>query len=792
MLESLESRVLLDALTPLQGAAALLASPVVSSPVGITPTTTTLSLAGTSSTFAAGASVTVMLSLTAGGVGVGGETVTVFNADNGLPVRSYTTNGSGLVSFIATAPPGDYAMRADFTGDATYVASSSNILNFTIAKDTPAIAFTFANLPSDAIDATVSNSIGITPTGSVTLNVDGAAFATTTLAGGHATFHTAGLGGRHTYSVAYAGDSSTQAGASAGVSHDLPVLTTTTVQTNAIAAPYGQSGQVTITVAPTGASAAGTMPEGTVTLFTDIAQVGTASLSNGVAVIAVPALYASQTLQFHATYTPTSFHAASVSATIPYTIYRNPEPTAPTVIDVLALYTADAQTAAGGHDALALQIVRSVNATTGVLGNSGLAVAVRLVGIAQENYTESGDLGTDLDRLTNPSDGYMDNVATLRALFGADVVLLFDSHGSASAGSIEEGIAWEFDPKSPTNSRYAFAVIDQSAPLSDYVVPHEIGHLLGAAHAVGDPGGGGATAYAHGYRFTGNDGVLYHDVMAYDPGQALPFFSNPYINYQGVPTGNAKTANAARTVAQFAPTVAGYLPARGPGQIDSTAGGVISGWVFDPNDLSRSMSVRVDIDGVVRGIVSGAGARADLAPYLGSANHGFAYLLPALATGNHTVSVYTLDPNNGNCVLVGTRVISIPSPPLFDEAFYLATNPDIAAAVRSGAIASGWVHFNLYGQYEGRNPSMYFNQAYYLAQNPDVAAALNAGLIKSAFQHFLVYGQREGRKASVNFSEAYYLARYPDIAAAVASGALRSGLEHYILYGQFEGRRPLA
>jgi FkbM family methyltransferase len=45
-----------------------------------------------------------------------------------------------------------------------------------------------------------------------------------------------------------------------------------------------------------------------------------------------------------------------------------------------------------------------------------------------------------------------------------------------------------------------------------------------------------------------------------------------------------------------------------------------------------------------------------------------------------------------------------PSLPTFDEAFYLGKYPDVAAEVKKGNFASGNEHYNLHGQYEGRQP----------------------------------------------------------------------------------------
>ena len=131
----------------------------------------------------------------------------------------------------------------------------------------------------------------------------------------------------------------------------------------------------------------------------------------------------------------------------------------------------------------------------------------------------------------------------------------------------------------------------------------------------------------------------------------------------------------------------------------------------------------------------------------------------------------------------GTRLTALD--PLFDPAFYLAHNPDVAA---SGI--DPYQHFMAYGWTEGRdpnalfsiayynatyrdaagqnpltdfeqsapgsrNPDPYFNAAYYLAQNPDVAAA---GL--NPLAHYAANGWREGRNPSAQFSLAEYRAAY--------------------------------
>jgi hypothetical protein len=60
----------------------------------------------------------------------------------------------------------------------------------------------------------------------------------------------------------------------------------------------------------------------------------------------------------------------------------------------------------------------------------------------------------------------------------------------------------------------------------------------------------------------------------------------------------------------------------------------------------------------------------------------------------------------------------------FNEAYYLANNPDVAAAIDAGVFQSAEEHFNLFGWSEGRDPNENFDTSFYLSENPDVAVIL--------------------------------------------------------------------
>ena len=99
---------------------------------------------------------------------------------------------------------------------------------------------------------------------------------------------------------------------------------------------------------------------------------------------------------------------------------------------------------------------------------------------------------------------------------------------------------------------------------------------------------------------------------------------------------------------------------------------------------------------------------------------------------------------------------------LFDRAWYLARNPDIAATG-----ADPIVHYVMFGVHEGRDPSPSFNSRNYLAHNLDVAAAG-----ANPFVHFVLHGKREGRGGAGDSAPAVTELRPPGIQFETASGVM--------------------
>ncbi|MBV8199776.1 MAG: hypothetical protein JOZ15_04045 [Acidobacteria bacterium] len=85
--------------------------------------------------------------------------------------------------------------------------------------------------------------------------------------------------------------------------------------------------------------------------------------------------------------------------------------------------------------------------------------------------------------------------------------------------------------------------------------------------------------------------------------------------------------------------------------------------------------------------------------------------------------------------------------------------------------------------------SVPFDEEFYAATYPDLAAARDSGAIGDLHKHFIEQGYLEGRLgAPPEVDEAFYCETYPDIAAAIERGELTCAFEHYVRGGAAEGR----
>ncbi|MBB4284820.1 DUF4347 domain-containing protein [Roseospira goensis] len=188
----------------------------------------------------------------------------------------------------------------------------------------------------------------------------------------------------------------------------------------------------------------------------------------------------------------------------------------------------------------------------------------------------------------------------------------------------------------------------------------------------------------------------------------------------------------------------------------------------------------------------GGGAGVDVAQIAATAD---VLALTRAADGSlllrHGTDVDTIEPDVEILVAAGDGAMTLSNPggavPVaglaFDPAFYLEHNPDVAAAVAAGALASAADHFAAWGLAEGRAPNALWDEAAYRDAYPDVAAAVAAGTFASGLQHYALFGAAERRDPGPWFDASAYLDAYPDVAATGLDA-----LTHFVLWGAAEGR----
>ena len=120
----------------------------------------------------------------------------------------------------------------------------------------------------------------------------------------------------------------------------------------------------------------------------------------------------------------------------------------------------------------------------------------------------------------------------------------------------------------------------------------------------------------------------------------------------------------------------------------------------------------------------------------------------------------------------------------FDRSHYLNSVPDYDVEKYLTPLH----HYVAEGISAGISPNWIYDEAYYLATHPDIQDAVRAGYFVCGFEHFMLYGVGEGRDGCSFFNERAYLACHTDVAASVSIGHFRSGEAHYIAYGHREGR----
>ena len=327
-------------------------------------------------------------------------------------------------------------------------------------------------------------------------------------------------------------------------------------------------------------------------------------------------------------------------------------------VDVAVVYTPAAREAAGGAAAIEAVIDLMVAETNQAYAASGVRHRVALAGRAEVQYAETGSSSLDLDRLSEPSDGHLDEAHTLRDRVGADLV-----HLIVDVRADYRGLAYLVG---------AFGLTVHSG--GGRVFAHELGHNLGLEHdryQVHRYEGGAASYPAYGYvnqrafaadapgsapASSGWRTIMAYDTQCDDAGVScsrLLRFSNPRQRHAGdllgVPyvagagaSGAVGPADAAAVLDVMAPTAALWRdrvarPNRPPAALGALPAVTLAAGGAAAVDVSRAFA-DPDGDALVYSVSSSAPAVAAVAAA------GAVVTVTAVGAGAAEVTVTATDP----------------------------------------------------------------------------------------------------------------------------------------------------
>lgn len=210
------------------------------------------------------------------------------------------------------------------------------------------------------------------------------------------------------------------------------------------------------------------------------------------------------------------------------------------LVDVVVVYTAAAAALATAYGQnIVDEIYRGQDAVNEGFQNGGIGTFLRIVAVSQVDYDESQHPTKDeiLGCLATPT--CMPQAHAVRDAHKADLVSLYvATHQCGGLGQVE-------GPFSMVGYCHPnFTVLPH---LGYYVFAHEIGHNFGSCHDTGIVDSC-VPAYSYCRGYVGSvAGEPFTTHVTYAANQyTIPYYSNPFVLYQGVPAGNAASGDQAR------------------------------------------------------------------------------------------------------------------------------------------------------------------------------------------------------------------------------------------------------
>jgi hypothetical protein len=716
---------------------------------------------GTSS-FGANVTFTATMAAVAPGAGVPTGTVTFMDGQTVLGTTALV-NGSAELT-LGTLAVGDHEVTAVYSGDTDFAAGGTSSASVTVSKASTAVAVESSGTSTFGDQVTLTATVtseGGTATGTVdfydndtflgTGTVDGDGVATLTISTLHA--------GTHDIGAVYGGDDSFQESNSSPIEQIVERATTgVTVQTTNDQIVYG--GSVTLTATVT--TAAGDVT-GTVTFYDGETALGTTEVINGTASFEAGNLSAGEHMivavyggddDHHGNQSEGMLQAVSKAGTSSV-IDMPHESTYGDNVTLTVTVSSETGTPTGTVDFYDGETLLG----TGTVDEEGVAsLTLRTLGAGTHSISTvySGDENHEAS--STPTESPNNDIVTVSKATPTVGVTTTASHVSYGTG-VTITATLTGTGLVPTGT---VTFKDGTTVLGTVNLVNGVATYSTSSLAIGN----------HSITATFNSNGNYNAAVS---------TSSP-VSVQDVtpPTAKANVKDVTRIGATKMTFSVTYSDASGinGSTLNNNSNAVV---VTGPKGfVARATFVSISV-----GQGGSVTVNYSFTPAGGSWDANDAGTYGIWVLGN------VVKDSVGNTMTFGAAGSFYMSPtPFFDERFYLSHNADVAAAVASGAFASGYQHFVQYGQVTGRDPSAAYNEKRYLAFNPDIAAAVRAGGFKSGWDHLMKYGIKEKRKVNAFFDETYYLSQNADVQAAVKAGMYKSGLEHYLAMGQYEGRSP--
>ncbi|MEM1094775.1 MAG: choice-of-anchor X domain-containing protein [Bacteroidota bacterium] len=240
------------------------------------------------------------------------------------------------------------------------------------------------------------------------------------------------------------------------------------------------------------------------------------------------------------------------------------------VVDLLLLYTPATRDSIEATSTVSAYLTSWVEWTNQAFAFAGHEnVSLRVVGFREVDYDASSSVFTDLQRLSAPDDGIMDEAYRWRTETGADLVTLI-TPGPAGCGFAQ--FNW---PTADRDNPFAVTALQCGAP----IFAHELGHNFGMHHDPYVAPGTFPFSFAHGYvdaerRFRT---VMAYNTICYTEAEVCPRiqrYSSADSTYEGAPLGTRErgrgaSSDNARVLGIMAPLVSAFRTPMPPGPVVS-------------------------------------------------------------------------------------------------------------------------------------------------------------------------------------------------------------------------------